>query len=247
MKSNFYKKITTLTLLLMLCSFVIAQERRLQKEAKTVANIIKMKAASPVEGMLILVDGVKWEKSLDDIQMDRVEDIQMLDASEAQKLYGEEGHKGAIIITTKEADFDLISFYTNGFLSRKALITIDGVENQYEDLGTFDMMTVGSIALYKEASATKLFGVKGKSGALVLTRNSTANPESSVIQNPIYLLDGEEVTEFEVEHIDMDSLESFITILDFSEFKTQFSEEANEHDGAFIFETKDYFKRSKSK
>jgi TonB-dependent SusC/RagA subfamily outer membrane receptor len=74
-------------------------------EAQRVVAQAKEARASLVTGALVLVDGVRLasDKSLQDLDPTTVETVEVLKGAAASRLYGPEGARGVILITTKRA------------------------------------------------------------------------------------------------------------------------------------------------
>ncbi|MDL2209022.1 TonB-dependent receptor plug domain-containing protein [Parabacteroides sp. OttesenSCG-928-O15] len=103
---------------------------------------------------LVLVDGM-IRKSLDDIDVSSVESMRVLNATEAKVMYGHAGRNGAILIDTKGDE--------------KPLLLIDGEENPNTTLSTIDPDQIESITVLKDATAKKMYGMKGSAGVILVT------------------------------------------------------------------------------
>ena len=72
-------------------------------EAQRVVAQAKDRHGALVSGALVLVDGVRLasDKSLQELDPTTVETVEVLKGDAARRLYGPEGERGVIVITTK--------------------------------------------------------------------------------------------------------------------------------------------------
>lgn len=110
---------------------------------------------------IYIVDNVRKE-SIDNIDPNTIESINVLKGESAKQLYGDEGKNGVVIIVTKgqgEAD------------ANKALLIIDGVVKEGIDINSLNPDNIESVSVLKENSATQKYGKKGKNGVIeVITK-----------------------------------------------------------------------------
>lgn len=132
---------------------------------------------------LIIIDGIQQppgQHTLDKIDQNNIERIDVLKGASAKELYGEKGHSGVVSITTKKYaqrvnESNKIKLNGNvptGKMDNfNGLYIIDGKEyntKEYNDLNP-EAMNIETVNVFKGESATKLYGDKGKDGVIVIT------------------------------------------------------------------------------
>jgi TonB-dependent SusC/RagA subfamily outer membrane receptor len=70
---------------------------------------------------------------------------------------------------------------------RKALYIVDGKELTQKDIDGFNPETIESIHVWKDSSALKKYGAKGKNGVVIIETKKTANPNNvkDVLLDPV--------------------------------------------------------------
>ena len=131
---------------------------------------------------LFIIDGVQQpagQNTLDKIDQNNIERIDVLKGASAKELYGEKGNSGVVSITTKKKmqsinETDKIKLNGNVQLGKmdnfKGLFIIDGKEynkKEFSDLN-LEEVNIESVNVFKGESATKLYGDKGKEGVIVI-------------------------------------------------------------------------------
>jgi len=159
---------------------------------------------------LIIVDGKEFPQGLGSVNISDVQTIQVLKDASATAIYGEKGKSGVILITTKE----YAASHKNEMIIRKVeakntntdyknqtnkkvevrvagygtlngakpLIIVDGVESS-EDINPKD---VDRVQVLKDASATKLYGDKGKNGVILVTTKKNI-PKTTIDKSKIVI------------------------------------------------------------
>lgn len=136
-------------------------------------------SVSDLSKVLVLVDRVKAE-SVDDIEPEDIESMNVLKGEVAIKEYGEEGKNGVVLITTKDTDNNETNELTivessehynmSSFLNKKApkdaLILVDGKKvSSTDDVKPED---IESISVLKDKAATDTYGEEGKNGVVII-------------------------------------------------------------------------------
>jgi len=139
---------------------------------------------------LIIVNGKESTNGMSSIAENDISSIQVLKDASATKLYGEKGKDGVILITNKEdlttsKKSDEIKIVDYGGLKGvKPLILVDGKEAPDNYMQNVVPETIGNITVLKDASATAVYGVKGKNGVvLITTRQYSANHKDQSDKN----------------------------------------------------------------
>lgn len=168
-------------------------------------NTIKIRGAEGKisENVLIVLNGAIIENStLNSINPNQIESLNILKDASATALYGEKGKNGVIIITTKN-DLPALSGSVSGLSIQKSngdkettkilirgeknwgkedpLIVIDG------EISALDMISpdnIESITVLKDASSTTQYGEKGKNGIITITtKKGTTTISGETIKN----------------------------------------------------------------
>ena len=159
-----------------------------------------------IEDRLYIVDGLET-KNIDAIDPNDIESVDVLQGESGKELYGEKGKNGVIVIKTKNASIDKsIKDYENDTLKppqvfkilkvgdddlSNALYIVNGIE--VDNLQDIKPDNVEKIDVLKGESATRIYGEKGKNGAVVVTTKQPVKFSSRNLPgNPIMIVDGKE-------------------------------------------------------
>lgn len=145
------------------------------------------------ENVLILVDGnIIENSSLNSIDPNQIESLDILKDANATSLYGDKGKNGVITITTKKTSAPLtgsvkgLSIQENE--NTKANLIIRGektwgkeepliiINGEIAELNTIDPDDVESLEILKDASSLALYGDKGKNGVITIKTKKTTSP-----------------------------------------------------------------------
>src|ERR1019366_1006520 len=101
-------------------------------------------------------------------------------------------------------------------LPSNVLYIVDKKIVSKEELSNINPEDIGSISVLKDEAAVKLYGEKGKNGVVIFTKkskviSSTTN-EKEIKPEPVYFVDGKEISKDEMNTISPNSIES-VTIL----------------------------------
>ncbi|WP_299395735.1 hypothetical protein [uncultured Gelidibacter sp.] len=96
---------------------------------------------------------------------------------------------------------------------KNPLIILNDKEISSEAMRTIDPNTIESITVLKNENATKSYGQKGKNGVIIINLKNTASTSESAKQ-PLYILEGKEITKTEMEAISPDDIESVAVLKD---------------------------------
>ena len=153
-------------------------------EVKVIGNRNKPDGKNP----LYIIDGKEMDLDImNNIDPNTIDKIDVLKGEHATRQYGEKGKNGVVLITSKKQEwetefiikkpFDSISKSKNSSkntikLSDEAFYLIDGKEAKKEDLDKLNPDDIVSVNVYKDDTATKKYGDKGKHGVIeILTKN----------------------------------------------------------------------------
>jgi len=159
---------------------------------------------------LVIVDGKESLHGMNSVNVSDIHTIQVLKDASATAIYGDKGKEGVILITTKEyaashknemsvrkdeiksTDSDEKKLTNKNLEVRiagygtlngaKPLIIVDGVESS-EDINPKD---VDRVQVLKDASATKLYGDKGKNGVILVTTKKNI-PKTTIDKSKIVI------------------------------------------------------------
>ena len=122
---------------------------------------------------IILVDDtVVSQKELQALNKNNIASVTILKDSDATNLYGKKAKEGVVIITTKDSDkwkTELkIGYPINSDKTKanKALLIIDGKEQEGVNIEDLDADKIESITVLKDKKASNKYGNKGKNGAI---------------------------------------------------------------------------------
>ena len=152
---------------------------------------INPKAAAP----LYIVNGHETDKAIAlNIKPEEIELVRVIKEDVAIRVYGEKGKNGVVIINMKPGFGIPKNNFTAGTLrvsdsatgknfdATNALIILDGIEYEYKKLR--EVIPPGgfggdkSIVILNSKEAVKLYGEKGKDGAIVITTEQTKTDDS---------------------------------------------------------------------
>ena len=166
-----------------------------KKETSTI-YIRGSKSFSDGQQPLILVDG-REVKSMDSLAADRIESITVLKDSVSMAVYGEKAADGVILVTLKKTGEPGDGAQVPGLKDKVVTVT------RADSAGTNESTTVRVIG----------HGTRPKDGTVVVNTAGIAKSYrfkvengSSVESNPVFIVDGVQVSE--IESLDPDQIES---------------------------------------
>jgi TonB family protein len=145
---------------------------------------------------LILIDGKESTKAeMDKLNPSEISSVSVLKDKNATDKYGEKGKDGVIELTLKSASDNsntqsfklqshepLIVNSTGG--PNDPLVLVDGKMIDDKQLHSLAPQDIESISVLKNASATALYGEKGKNGVILITRKKTGDVFQIVEEMP---------------------------------------------------------------
>lgn len=158
----------------------------------SMSDTIRKKTSLFIQGTegkepLIIVDGKKVA-SMDDINHDNIDNINVLKGKSATDIYGEEGENGVIMVSTKDGDdgklkgkVQTVLIKKNGnnstssvflkgvssFNDKKPLIMVDG--EKAENIDDIKVDDIESFSILKDKAATETYGEEAKDGVILIT------------------------------------------------------------------------------
>lgn len=146
---------------------------------------------------LILIDGKESTKAeMDKLKSDEINSVSILKDEKAIAKYGSKGEDGVIEITLKSAldnsntqSFKLQNHEPLNVIStggpNDPLVLVDGKIIGDKQLHSLAPQDIASISVLKDASATALYGEKGKNGVVLITmkKGQSSNTEADKIVN----------------------------------------------------------------
>jgi TonB-dependent SusC/RagA subfamily outer membrane receptor len=170
---------------------------------------IKIRGTRGIDGEgepLYILDG-KEVKSIENIDPETIESINVLKDKSATILYGDKGENGVVLITSKQAAIQTASIKTKD--GKEPLIVVDGEmsDKTFEELNILPE-NIKCVDIYKDASTNEKYGDKGKNGVIEIT---TKEGYSNAIKiktrdndsEPLIIIDGKE-SEKSIKALDMD-------------------------------------------
>lgn len=173
-----------------------------------------------MKNLLYVVDGVS-RKSIDDINAEDIQKIEVLKGKAAIEVFGENGKNGVILITKKinsPENVIKIRGQKNAEPSLQPLYIVDGLE--VKSISDIEPNTIESLSVLKDKTSTVIYGDKGKNGVIFITtkkekekekQKSGAIRESFPIDNAneqLYILDGTLINKKQMEDIDPQNIEN---------------------------------------
>jgi hypothetical protein len=129
---------------------------------------------------LTIIDGKETDETeLSKLKADAIHSFRIYKDAAAVKKYGEKGKNGVIVIETKgnedvseseseqNQEMETIPF---AIVKPEPLIFIDGKESDETELSKLKRDDIESVGIFKEKSATELYGEKGKNGVIVIKK-----------------------------------------------------------------------------
>ena len=130
---------------------------------------------------LVIIDGKESTKSvMASIDPKSIEHINVLKDAKAVEKYGDKGKDGVIEITLKTSDNSIANqtlkvqanspfkFGNADGSGKTPLIIVDGVIAESQNIKNIPPETIKSISVLKDASATSIYGEKGKDGVILI-------------------------------------------------------------------------------
>jgi TonB-dependent SusC/RagA subfamily outer membrane receptor len=122
---------------------------------------------------LLLINGKVSNVELSSIDPNTIESVSVIKNQVAIDIYGEAAKNGVILVITKDL-VNPISYDTAKYQQAKPLLVVDG-EIYKSDLKSIQPEEIESLSVLKNVSATKVYGVAGTNGVIIVTtkRNKT--------------------------------------------------------------------------
>ena len=150
------------------------------------------KAPSP---SLVFIDGKESTmEEMTQIDPAKIEKVDVLKDNQAIEKYGKKGKDGVILVTLKKdnqasnaQNFKLqsnssLKFGDANSFGKEPLVFIDGVVAKNQNVNNIPPETIESISVLKDASATKVYGDKGKNGVILInTKKGAAASQNTPI------------------------------------------------------------------
>lgn len=182
---------------------------------------------------LVIVEGSEIDQDkMDTIDPETIESITVFkDASVIEK-YGQKAENGVVLIKRKnnytekianekrlsivgygEQKVDYMAIAEDG---KNPLYIKDGKEISKEAVDAMDHKKIASIHILKDDHAFKEYGEKGKDGVVVISTKKNGNTisVSNNKKEPLYIVDGKEVTKKETEKIESSTIGSIDVLKD---------------------------------
>ena len=174
---------------------VITKQENGKKPAVT--NIQIRKDTTKLAGNpLFIVDG-KEAKSIQNINPNDIENVNVLKGESATKIYGEKGKNGVVIVTLKGGKKQSMIISTKEMsekdlnknplklgksalvpMSENVLYILDGKEISAKEMQEVKPGNIDNITVLKDKSATELYGEKGKNGVVIITTKKDLSASS---------------------------------------------------------------------
>lgn len=118
----------------------------------------------------------------------------------------------SVIINSNIVNDTLPASTTKKELPANVLYVVDGKIVSKENAKSINPKDIQSVTVLKGESATKIYGEKGKNGVVIINKkskvvSSTVN-EKTIKPNPIYFVDGKEISKDELKTISPNTIES---------------------------------------
>ncbi|MFV0592619.1 MAG: carboxypeptidase-like regulatory domain-containing protein [Draconibacterium sp.] len=122
---------------------------------------------------LYMVDG-KILSTMENLDTDDIESISVLKEASATAMFGDAGKNGVVFISTKSGKVpasidDILNQKPHGV---EPMYIVDGKKGNADLVKNIDMEDIAAFSVMKDASATALYGDKGKDGVILITTKS---------------------------------------------------------------------------
>ncbi|PKQ61262.1 hypothetical protein BZG02_16650 [Labilibaculum filiforme] len=196
----------------------------------------KLKFGSTKNPPIFIINGEKTSPNeADKIDSENIESINVIKGENATNKYGEDAKNGAVEITTKTLKTSDKSSTKLKFGSTKnpPIFIINGEKTSPNEADKIDSENIESINVIKGENATNKYGEDAKNGAVEITtktlktsdKSSTKLKFGSTKNPPIFIINGEKISEEKAKKIDPNSID-YITILRDENATKQYGEEA---------------------
>ena len=157
------KLILTTCVLLLSMSLIQAQDKKEENQIKENIHLVIKDEANPD----IYVDGKKFNFSMDLIDVNKIESVNVLKGEKAIKEYN--AVNGVVLVTTKNSDNKVVKFNfeeVSKTTGKIPMVIIDGVESNQEMLKKLSPDDIESINVIKGEYAMKKY--KAANGAVIV-------------------------------------------------------------------------------
>lgn len=118
---------------------------------------------------IFIVDGIRMNyDEAQTVDPQEIDNVSVLKGDAATSVYGAEAKDGVVIITTRKGGNTSLTDHQTGILDGKPLILMNGVAITKEEMDKINPDDIESVNVLKGEQATRLYGEKGKNGAVII-------------------------------------------------------------------------------
>lgn len=151
---------------------------------------LTLRGIDPSKAPLYIIDG-KAAESIEGIDPNSIEAIDVLKDKSATALYGDRGKNGVIRVTLKKPGVTVVPIKASGVLvrgnsfsaSEGVLLVVDGKEMTKEEVDAIPSSDIKSVNVYKGSKSTLYKGKPQPNGVVVIS--TKANPVELVVSGVI--------------------------------------------------------------
>ena len=154
------------------------------KIAPAGSNIIIRGAEFQDKNPLYVVNGKVSDISMNELDPNTIESVNILKDASATALYGKEAQHGVLIITTKEpaikslgiaTEMPTIKLRGKNTLGLTPLYVLDGNIIENAELNLMDPNNIQSITILKDAASVATYGPQAQDGVIIITSKKEAS------------------------------------------------------------------------
>jgi TonB-dependent SusC/RagA subfamily outer membrane receptor len=176
---------------------------------------------------IFIVDGIRMNyDEAQTVDPHEIDNVSVLKGDAATSVYGAEAKDGVVIITTRKGGNTSLTDHQTGILDGKPLILMNGVAITKEEMDKINPDDIESVNVLKGEQATRLYGEKGKNGAVIIKPKGekavvTLREGMDKENPPLIIIDGKRMPkDFNLSTLKSEEIESISVLKDKSAVET---------------------------
>ena len=170
---------------------------------------------------IFIVDGIRMNyDEAQTVDPQEIDNVSVLKGDAATSVYGAEAKDGVVIITTRKGGNTSLTDHQTGILDGKPLILMNGVAITKEEMDKINPDDIESVNVLKGEQATRLYGEKGKNGAVIIKPKGekavvTLHKGMDKENPPLIIIDGKRMPkDFNLSTLKPEEIESISVLKD---------------------------------
>ncbi len=170
---------------------------------------------------IFIVDGIRMNyDEAQTVDPQEIDNVSVLKGDAATSVYGAEAKDGVVIITTRKSGNTSLTDHQTGILDGKPLILMNGVAITKEEMDKINPEDIESVNVLKGEQATRLYGEKGKNGAVIIKPKGekvvvTLREGMDKENPPLIIIDGKRMPkDFNLSSLKPEEIESISVLKD---------------------------------